>query len=338
MNNFNARERQLIEEIWNILPPAAIQSESLALDIHIHPLSFLPSYCELSRLYELYGFSQFEAIPLRKSLIQSHVRIDTVIMYSHILRITRQEADSFPDTKFEVWSRLVNLESKAFRSRGGLHFDGSICTDGVSVSVYLKHPDAPPYASKSTKKSKEAIEAEVKQMYVDNNLPLLRHSSNIVVIDPNKRDLLYCQDRNNASVLKYTSNQRGVESGTRLYCKIRERMKSAARVNIMESNIRSHKTMDVNLFLHYLLSRAAVSIFRQPFYDQPEHRKLRWKRFINTQKSEQNFINQMKKSFGTNFAVVLGDWSDGGSTMKFQSASKTKGWRTTFKRNKVKLL
>ena len=42
----------------------------------------------------------------------------------------------------------------------------------------------------------------------------------------------------------------------------------------------------------------------------------------------------MKNIYG-NFVVIIGDWSDGEHTQKFQISSKTKGWRTTFKRNHI---
>ena len=56
--------------------------------------------------------------------------------------------------------------------------------------------------------------------------------------------------------------------------------------------------------------------------------------FIRTQKSEAKLIKNMKRIY-ENFVVVMGDWSDGGHTQKFQSSSKTKGWRRTFKRNHI---
>ncbi|TPX43740.1 hypothetical protein SeMB42_g04115 [Synchytrium endobioticum] len=67
-------------------------------------------------------------------------------------------------------------------------FDGMISTNGTDVSVYLKHPNA--HRRGSTRKSKATLQAEVKQMYIDNHLQELRSTPNIVAIDPNKRDIL----------------------------------------------------------------------------------------------------------------------------------------------------
>ena len=47
-------------------------------------------------------------------------------------------------------------------------------------------------------------------------------------------------------------------------------------------------------------------------------------------------IKNMKNTYGNDFVVVMGDWSDAGHTMKYQKPSKTRGWRTVFARHKVK--
>ncbi|KND02043.1 uncharacterized protein SPPG_02547 [Spizellomyces punctatus DAOM BR117] len=87
-----AEESELLEEIWLLDLPFLVDNPSgLAYAVVVDPMSFLPAYCRLSSLYEKHGFRRFSAIPLRRSLIQSHIRIDTVILYQHILGITRQE-------------------------------------------------------------------------------------------------------------------------------------------------------------------------------------------------------------------------------------------------------
>ena len=51
---------------------------------------------------------------------------------------------------------------------------------------------------------------------------------------------------------------------------------------------------------------------RTRFYSDPIHSELKWLTFANTQRSEQNLINKMKRRFGNDFTVVMGDWSDAG--------------------------
>ena len=70
-----------------------------------------------------------------------------------------------------------------------------IQTNGYIVSVYLKSPEAIFYETSTQRKSKEAMRHDDEQLYVEHHLDVCREAKNIVVIDPNKRDLLYCQDK-----------------------------------------------------------------------------------------------------------------------------------------------
>ncbi|KNC99535.1 uncharacterized protein SPPG_04925 [Spizellomyces punctatus DAOM BR117] len=329
LDDLTAEESELLEEIWSLSIPLS-DDQPLAYSVAVDPLAFFPAYCKLSRLYEHHGFRRFSAIPLRRSLIQSHVRIDTIILYSHLLCITRREAETVE--KVDLWLRVCNLQNKAFRSRRGMCFEGSITTDGTSVSVYLKHPEADKYGKRSGrgKKSAKALAAEVKALYVENNLSACQE--NIVVIDPNKRDILYCQD-NKGTIFRYTANQRCKETGSRRFAKERQRMKTGG-IDLIESRIPSHKTMNLMDFTRYLLVRRADSDRRKEFYSHPAHTRWKWHAFINRQKSESNLISNLRNKFG-NFTIMMGDWSDAGRTARFQTSSKTKGWRTLFKRNRI---
>ncbi|TPX39824.1 hypothetical protein SeLEV6574_g06964 [Synchytrium endobioticum] len=227
-------KQELLNDILTILPPVAVgaDAEPVAYLVTVDAMVFFPAYCRQSRLYEYHGYPQFQAIPLRSSLAQSHQRIDTTILYKHILQITRAAAESVAD-KSELWVRVFRLNGKALRSRGGMVFDGMILTNGTDV--YLKHANA--HRRDSTRKSKATLHAEVKQMYIDNHLPELRSTPNIVAIDPNKRDILYFQDRNSNSNLRYTSNQRAKETGSRHYRKQREALRSSHGIDVIESRI-----------------------------------------------------------------------------------------------------
>lgn len=122
-------ESAILEDIWGLLPPSAISAQCLEFSIHQNPLSFLPSYCSLARLFETFQFRLFNALPLRTSLIQSHVTIDTTILYSHILLISRQEAEAAG--KEALWGRVVNSRCTAFKRRGAMTFS-------ERTSVWLK--------------------------------------------------------------------------------------------------------------------------------------------------------------------------------------------------------
>ncbi|KNC96821.1 uncharacterized protein SPPG_08022, partial [Spizellomyces punctatus DAOM BR117] len=136
LDDLTAEESELLEEIWTLNLPFPDQDKLLAYLIAIDVMSFFPAYCRLSSLYEKHGFQRFSAIPLHHSLIQSHIRIDSKILYQHILCIMQREAEAIEK------------------------FEGSITMDGTSVSVYLKHPNANKYGKHGVRKSAKTLEAE----------------------------------------------------------------------------------------------------------------------------------------------------------------------------------
>ncbi|KNC96294.1 uncharacterized protein SPPG_08446 [Spizellomyces punctatus DAOM BR117] len=115
LDDLTAEESELLEEIWTLNLPFPDQDKLLAYLIAIDAMSFFPAYCWLSSLYEKHGFRWFSAIPLPRSLIQSHIRIDSKILYQHILCITQREAEAVE--KVDLWLHVCNLRTKAFRSR-----------------------------------------------------------------------------------------------------------------------------------------------------------------------------------------------------------------------------
>ena len=155
----------------------------------------------LNHLYEQNGYSLYNALPLRKSIIQSHVIIDFIILYQHILKVRRKEAEGVVDRNI-LWSTVFKTNTKAFKADKGMEYT-SVATDGVSVSVHLENTNV--HRKKQTKFESDAI---IQASYIDRNLDECR-SKKIVVIDPNKRDLLHCQDEY-GKIFRYTSSQRNV--------------------------------------------------------------------------------------------------------------------------------
>ncbi|KAI8821429.1 uncharacterized protein EV422DRAFT_619774 [Fimicolochytrium jonesii] len=186
-------ERTVLDELWALCPP---QDEPLAYSLAVDAMPYLGAYCELSRLYERRGMRLFSAIPLRKSRIRSSVRIDTLILGTHILDVGRRRMGKLTDErKRELWGQFINVNDKVFKHRKklGLKFDGSISTDGYSVTIHFKKPGLK-YGHRARKRSKAQMREEVKQLYFEHHIAKLREAPNIVCIDPGKRDLLFCRD------------------------------------------------------------------------------------------------------------------------------------------------
>ena len=115
---------ELHSKLIKVLPPHVFEDssfKSLPYDITFRPESYLFSYILLSRLYDEYQISAFQAVPLSTSLIPRHIPIDTKILLSHVLGIKKQVPIN-SDTKPNYWCQVFNLNIKTFKSRRGVEF------------------------------------------------------------------------------------------------------------------------------------------------------------------------------------------------------------------------
>ncbi|KAJ3267823.1 hypothetical protein HDV01_003950 [Terramyces sp. JEL0728] len=113
------------------------------------PLQFLPSYCVLNHVYEQNGYPLYTALPLRKSMIQSHVIIDFTILCQQILKVRQKDVVD----KSILWSKVFKTNTKAFKAGKEMVYT-SVSTDGVGVSVHLENPNV--YSKKQTKAESKA--------------------------------------------------------------------------------------------------------------------------------------------------------------------------------------
>ncbi|KAI9089803.1 hypothetical protein DFS34DRAFT_382914 [Phlyctochytrium arcticum] len=335
-------EEDLVQEFGYILPYDEVQEYPLAYNLVAQTQSFVPAYCRLAACLEAQGFPLFSALPLRRKLNVAHLPIDTRILCLNLLG-RPDLVKNMSSNKGDLWGNLFRLSTKPFKPRKGYRFAGWISTDCTSVTVYFE-PDVynssgrpRKVRSKKRKRQREKHneqEGEKQSLYFQNHLPVIASKPNFVVADPNKRDLLYCRD-NDGNQLRYTSMQRRLETRTKKYTRIIDGMRTEAGVAAWESMLPTSKSMSLDYFETYLEARNVVVPKIQPFYDLPIHNKLKFNRYINTQRSEQKFVTRFRRKFGKDAVLILGDWSDGGHTLRYNEPSKTTGWLRYFKQQKI---
>ena len=188
---------------------------------------------------------------------------------------------------------------------------------------------------KPKRKSKVQLKEEVKNRYFDRHLKEIKQCVNFVVIDPNKDDLLFIKDKF-GNKMRYTRTQRRKEVGTRKYSSIIRELRANQCIDRIESDVPTHKTMDKECFLEYIRYCKTHERELSMFYKMNIHNKFKWNRYMNMQRSEQRLMNKMITKYGKDTAIIMGDWSDAGHTMKFQTSSKTKGFEKLYRRNGFK--
>jgi hypothetical protein len=331
--SLTTEEEILYKELGWVLPFDEVQSEPLPYMVLVDTASYVAAYCRLSSLFEYHGFKRFASIPLRRTLADGHLPIDTKILLQNIL-LKHDLIKNMAEHKHEIWSTLFRLNSKAFTPRTGYSFDGRITTDGTSVSIYFKK-DGYNKRSGTKRKTKQQLKEEVQRKYFQYHLKEIKQCRNYVVIDPNKDDLLYIKDKNGIK-MRYTRIQRRKETGAKKYNAILRDLKLNCGIAKIESDIPSHRAMNKEGFLNYIRYCREHEPELKPFYQETVHNKFKWNRHINTQRSEQRLVNRMKTLYGEDTAIIMGDWSDAGHTMKFQTSSKTKGFEKLYRRNGFK--
>ena len=201
--------------------------------------------------------------------------------------------------------------------------------------------------------SKKRKEKYVDDLTVAEKNALLK--KRIVCIDPNKGNLLYCMARGDHSTLRnrdyilkkgntlrfrYTQEQRKKESKQDVYRKRMENLKldttiGGKTVVQIEAELSefNHKACTFETHLNYVRKKNQVSQKLYDFYQQLNFRKMRWHKYVNTQRSEANMINRFAEVFGRpkDAVVFFGDWSQR-KQMRFREPTKGIGFRDLFRK------
>jgi hypothetical protein len=165
----------------------------------------------------------------------------------------------------------------------------------------------------------------------------------VVVADPGKSDLIYCGSRdndNNLETFRYTQNQRRIETRNKKYNNIIYNINKDTKIN--DINIKEHetvlskhnsKTVDYNMFKNYCIEKNKLNNTTYQHYQQNLFRKLKFNRFINTQKSESKMVKNFSNKFGKpkDTIFILGDWDKGDYHMKGLEPSICKKFRRIFR-------
>ncbi|KAK9761510.1 hypothetical protein K7432_018652 [Basidiobolus ranarum] len=167
----------------------------------------------------------FNCCPLRRGFIPCYMTIDTYILNTQILK---NSITSHLD-KEVVWGFIIDLTSKAMKPQGkgkSMKFRGMMYTDGVGVSVLKQNHDTKKGGGGA--KSLASEEEEFKYVEKLGREELLAGVGKCVIIDPGRRDLLYCiheeSTTENKMVYRYI-NQKVIETKCRKFRKLRENLK-----------------------------------------------------------------------------------------------------------------
>ena len=319
----------------------------------------------------------FNVIPLRKNIISKNITIDSCGLINNFLDKSLKTNDNInkeTETKKDkikysekcknrdingninnidnynykqhnyqdlLWKSFFRTNKRVFK-KNKYQFNHMIKTDGVSVSILFVRVDDKGILIKKqkSKKYKEQIDCE----YIEKaELTEIQKKMKVVSIDPGCSDLIYCGSRDengNLQTFRYTQNQRRLETRTKKYSKIIEKVNNETKINNqtikqIESTISTlnSKTINYEEFKKYIKEKNKINNILYKHYQQEYFRKFKLNRFINMQKSEAKMINNFENKFGkpNKVIIVFGDHDKGSHNMKGIEPVICKKFRRIFK-------
>ncbi|GAA5799124.1 hypothetical protein HPULCUR_004533 [Helicostylum pulchrum] len=310
---------------------------SIFYDCKANPVKHLRAYYQIAKTCEaLQGGKSINCFPIRTTFIPCYMTIDTLILNTQIFKnMVLTHLD-----KQVVWGGAINLNSKGMESQGPdkqMTFRGMLYTDGVGVSILKKNHDP---RKRGGKKSKKQLEDKDSFKYIEDlkKEDLLADVGKCVLVDPGRRDLLYCMHENSTSQTKMVY----------IYTKLRNRFKPD-EVIAAELSLSYHHVTSVNKenFVKYLEARANVSEGLNNYYgnedippgvraaDRLPFRRMKLSSVINMKQSEQRLAKKLRQKFGQDSVIIIGNWT--AANVKYHEPTKGVGIRNMLRKEGFKV-
>lgn len=318
---------------FNVIPDK-IFKKSIAYDLKCDPQDYIKNMFIMNYFCEENEYKYLNVFPLKRSIIPGHIRIDTKILIDNFINDIKQRklynsSGGIKMFKDIIWSEFFRTEKKIFNSNS-YKFTGSIQTDGFSISILQAH---------RTKTIPKKRNKEIKENYIDEISDLDKYKE-IISIDPNKDDLIYCikgsRETNDLTTFRYSNNQRSKETRKRKNRKIllKEKILEGIVINTeTEMSEFNSKTNSITKFTKYIIKKNEINVKLKNFYERLLWRKLKLSVYTRTQKSEMKMVDRFKEKLGLSETSVIafGDWSQS-EQMKYKEPSKGKSFRNLFRK------
>ncbi len=280
----------------------------------------------------------FNVLPLRTNIVPKHICIDTL---SLIINLIGSKSSHYKKTYHksnqyhELWSKVFKVDTKSFKKKN-YEFNNMIKTDGVSCSIIFTKIGLKINASKGQ------ISSYIEDCNESKRKELL--DKKMVCADPNHADLIYCGSKdtdNNLETFRYTQNQRRLETRSKKYSKLKDKINKESMIN--DQNVKeiettlsllNSKTCDFESYKTFCKKKNEINQALYDHYEQTIFRKLKLNAYINTQKSEAKLVNNFKKKFGPpdKTVFIIRDYDKGNHHMKGIEPVICKKFRDIFKK------
>lgn len=174
------------------------KENSIYLDIKINPINHMNAFVKLASIAESHSFKIPACFPLRKSNIPCRITLDNKILRVNVMRANLNNRNVNNENLY-YWKQFCNLDCSVFSRQANRSFHGIATTDGVSISIVKqsKKPESHGYVRKKNLNKEKQEEFK----YIDDltQNQILDTQGQCVVIDPGRRDLLFCLQEDSTS-------------------------------------------------------------------------------------------------------------------------------------------
>ena len=169
---------------------------------------------------------------------------------------------------------------------------------------------------KNLKEKKIIPEKEFKYLEELNETEI-KKIKNYIVVDPGKRTILQMMNKDK-KVLTYTNKQRKKEINSLKFTKEINNYRKKSGILKLEKAFENTCSKSCNLekFKNYIKTKNKLYPELQKLYELSKCRQYKWYSFLNKKRSEDNIINKIKKTYGKDLTIFIGDWSTGSYQMK----------------------
>ena len=251
-------------------PSQYVFDKNIFYDVKIQPEQHMKAFHYITAFLQK-GSSSFSCFPIRSTFIPCFMTLDSKILHKNVLKYKTNYAK---DQKFKNWGRVVNLKDRAFKAQDhskSVQFQGTVYTDGIGMCVLKQTDDTDRSSKKFSARNLDGVVEKTPYIEHLSKKQLAQTKGKCVLIDPGRRDILFCMKEDSLSgkkkkkTMTYTKMQRTWLS--RHYRILRKKLKPRI-VQAAEDRLSKTKSYSVTLseFTHYIQTRGAVSKVLYPYY------------------------------------------------------------------------
>jgi RNase H-fold protein (predicted Holliday junction resolvase) len=379
---------QIRHELFSHIPD--INEKGITYDVYVQPQQYLYSLFKIIKYYEKKNeenknkanyreIKLFSVLPMRTTLIPRNITFDTLTIIQNFKEKLKENLNKIDNTceniedlrnNFckknlynKIWSVLFNMNDKFFKDKNKYKFNFFIKTNGVSCSAQFKLKNE---LIKYKKPKIKSLIPKKEFKYIDdidktNRFNILT-KKNVVCIDPNKRDLMYCgtYKNNEFKHFRYTQMQRRKETQNKNHKIIRKELEKkiikkkredgknkrwrkeddkTLKEYELEKTKYSMKSINTNKISENINETEKINFQIKKNYEKKIYRKLEWNRYINREKTESKMIKNFGEKMGKkeDTVVIVGDYSVKSKNMKGTLPAIAKRILTIFKKQKYEV-